>query len=455
MITLPQFGPTCWFNALMMGLFYSQGMRNLMCTVMDKWKSRKHIQKDIYFTLSELIKKKYNGEMIPLYPEEFLKTLHKLDPKEFYYNPDIHEGSSHYAYLTSMLKLTRLFDDTVFFDIEFQNNTFIAFDGMQIGHEYDVLYEDDTKRFKYITNNVDINYNKNKNNNKNPNLIIFSMYRDMHLKENIPIKYLTSRTNGMITKDMSMVYNGREYIIDSLYLANFNINECNMGHAIAGVTCKSKRYMYNGWIKTTNDNGMGTLRNNISADPCALMEYDWLDDNNTYCINTARCKLDKSKINDTTTQLCFNFKKGLRTYFAVRRDIYDMKVNKASLPKFEKIIKKESTKTKAKESTKANNSTNAVKTVKTVKAVKAKKETVCKDNKVKHPDTGRCVKDIWRTDNCPKGYVKSKYFDICIKECPKESEEGLNLNQCIKKCKPGQVRNVSTNRCIKAPWYLQ
>jgi hypothetical protein len=435
MITLPQFGPTCWFNALMTGLFYSQGTRNLMCTVMDKWKSRKHIQKNIYFTLSELIKKKYKGEMTPLYPDELLKTLHKLDPKEFYYNPEIHAGSWHGAYLASILKLTRLMDDTMFFDIEFQNNKFFAFDGMEIGHEFDVSYHNVEKQFKFNKKNPN-----NVKNLKNPKLIIFSMFDDKtHLKQNTPVQYVTNRTTGMITKDASMTYNGREYIIDSLYLVNFNHNECNMAHAIAGVTCKSKRYMYNGWMKMTNDSGMRTLRNNVSIHPCELMEYDWFDDGNTYCINTALCKLDYTNTNDTSKQMCFNFNKGVRTYFAVRRDIYDMKFNKASLPNFEKVpVKKES---------------NVVKADKADKAVKAKKENVCKDkDKVKHPDTGRCVKDIWRTENCPKGYVKSKYFDICIKECPKESEEGPIVNQCIKKCKPGQVRNFATNRCIKAPW---
>lgn len=442
MITLPQIGPNCWFNALMTGLFYSQGMRNLMCTVMDKWKSRKHVQKNIYFTLSELIKKKYKGEMTPLYPEELLKTLHKLDPIEFYYDPEIHAGEWHAPYLTSMLKLTRLFDDTVFFDIEPENNALFAFDSLEVGHEFDVLYLADQKQFQHTVkhrdkDNTDINSIKSININKNPKLIVMTMYDNTNLKENTPIMYVSSGTNGMITKDMSMTYNGHEYIIDSVYLGNFNDDLCNMGHAIAGVTCKSKRYIYNGWVLATNDNGMGVNRKNVSADPCALMEYDWLKDGNTYCINTAFCKLDRT--NDLKTKICFNFKKGERTYFAIRRDIYDMKINKASLPKFEEIVKAANAK--------------AVKTKESVKAVKTKKETVCKDNKVKHPDTGRCVKDIWRTDNCPKGYTKSKYFDICVKECPKESEEGPNVNQCIKKCKPGQVRNASTNRCIKAPFH--
>lgn len=58
----------------------------------------------------------------------------------------------------------------------------------------------------------------------------------------IPIKYV---------KD-SIELHGKGYTPDGLFLSSFNYDQCNAGHGIAGVTCKGKRYLYNGWRSKIN-----------------------------------------------------------------------------------------------------------------------------------------------------------------------------------------------------------
>ena len=48
-------------------------------------------------------------------------------------------------------------------------------------------------------------------------------------------------------------FKGVEYNLDAVLLANWNIG---IGHAIAGITCKKKKYIYNGWTRTSMDPSM-------------------------------------------------------------------------------------------------------------------------------------------------------------------------------------------------------
>ena len=57
--TIPQLGPTCWFNALLIGLFYSHGMRNVMFGVCDKWKSDIKLVNILYQTVTDILQNKY------------------------------------------------------------------------------------------------------------------------------------------------------------------------------------------------------------------------------------------------------------------------------------------------------------------------------------------------------------------------------------------------------------
>jgi hypothetical protein len=62
------------------------------------------------------------------------------------------------------------------------------------------------------------------------------------------------------------------YKLESMLLNNHNSDSCNMGHALAGVTCRGQRYMYNGWVRGTKD---PAARGGIRNTACQLMPFDW------------------------------------------------------------------------------------------------------------------------------------------------------------------------------------
>jgi hypothetical protein len=120
--------------------------------------------------------------------------------------------------------------------------------------------------------------------------------------------------------DTTYVFNNRQYIIDSLYLTNFNDDSCKAIHAIAGVTCNNKRFMYNGWARDTVDAAIKQQQKSDIA--CPLMELDWAEDLD-FCIDTSKCSMRNMKIQNVKNTVCFNSAKGNRFIIAVRKDIYE------------------------------------------------------------------------------------------------------------------------------------
>ncbi len=116
-------------------------------------------------------------------------------------------------------------------------------------------------------------------------------------------------------------YRGVEYNLDSVILGD--IKENNMydsSHIIAGITCKKKRYVYNGWTRSSMDPVMATTEITRKI-PCELMKQDWnVNDDVDYCLNSINCKLDLLTNKKENTRLCFNFSKGSRTLIYVRKN---------------------------------------------------------------------------------------------------------------------------------------
>ena len=74
---------------------------------------------------------------------------------------------------------------------------------------------------------------------------------------------------------------------------------------ICGITCNNKRYIYNGWIKKVFPD----------YSSCDLIEYDWLNNDGHFCLNTEECKLN---VEIKRNELCFDVKKGYRIYLYVK-----------------------------------------------------------------------------------------------------------------------------------------
>jgi len=169
----------------------------------------------------------------------------------------------------------------------------------------------------------------------------------------------------------TLTYNGVEYIVDSLILANYNTS-CG-GHEIAGVTCNGQRYMYNGWLNTTKDAAM--KKQVFNKLPCPLMKYDWTKKTQNFCLDTKKCRLhfgDKSK--EEHAHMCFNFSRGSRIYTYIRKDLL------LPVPKKPIVVKPKTP--------------SPVELPKQPTLVKTEtySKKVCPEGKILNPKTGRCVK---------------------------------------------------------------
>jgi hypothetical protein len=125
--------------------------------------------------------------------------------------------------------------------------------------------------------------------------------------------------NSIQSMEEQIFYRGSEYNLDSVISGD--IQETNLyrpEHIIAGITCKKKKYVYNGWTRMSMDPAMATTK--ITRDiPCELMKQNWnIKDDVDYCLNSLNCQLDL--LTKKNAKLCFNFSKGYRTLIYVKKN---------------------------------------------------------------------------------------------------------------------------------------
>ena len=426
-ISLKQYGPTCWFNSILMVLLYSDESRKLLLKKSNKWNKKinvlntiKYILENKYLRTDKIFKDYEYFDKIR--PEFILKELYKYNNKKFIIDPDVNKsGYKSALYIRKIYKLLGV--KVLYLDLDFK-----------------------TKNLYYsLFNNVEIVslnnagtislYNKIKNFStiikyfKNPDVIIINIKEkidDIHypswykINDNIFNVNKYNDIKNFSTLNNEVNNNKDIYVQDSILLANYNSNVG--GHSIAGITCKGDKYVYNGWTRTTIDpNIKSNLKvkdwkemrvnneywyfhipsgkivketdtsypKNFPAEeffgkknieiPCELMKYDWnIIKNNEFCLNPKKCILDEMNIND----LCFSFNKGDREVIYVKK-IKDNKLN-------------------------------------------IKNDKKCPEGKVMNPLTNRCIK------------IKT------INKLPEKT-----LSKPDKKCPEGKVINPLTNKCIK------
>lgn len=130
---------------------------------------------------------------------------------------------------------------------------------------------------------------------------IHMLVNEYYLLDNI-----LNRTNipNIQSKADTIIYNGETYDLDSVIL----VTKTTKDHAITGITCHNKRYVYNGWIVANNS-------------PCELSRFHWdvkKEDvpENDFCINPFECGLTMM----TAKKNCFSFSHGERVLIYVKRN---------------------------------------------------------------------------------------------------------------------------------------
>jgi hypothetical protein len=436
-LTPKQVGPICWFMATFVAMFYSQRSRKILLEASKSW-NKKNI---LFETLHNILNDKYlkvgsrDSENYKKFSDNtFINILSYLniENKRFFpYDPKTVSGGFYPEfYIGKLYKLLNV--DYKIFDYYIKDNTLVY---SYLNEEYNILsYTIKKKRVEFDFDFASLigKIQKCPENNYAPPILIIKvndrgtdMFYNTILRNNI--------INDVATKDSlksmreQIYYNGKEYNLDSVILINWNINKYN-GHAIAGITCKKKKYIYNGWTRTSMD---PVMANKIITRkiPCELMKYNWkIIKNNDFCLNTAKCIPEILKKKLKIKDVCFNFSKGRKLLIYVRKD--------------------------AKPDTSIDSDTNSIKSP--IKQPK-KSPKKCPEGKVLNPKTGRCIL-IKSTVNKPRVIHKSP------KKCPEGKVLNPKTGRCIlikstvnnprvipkspKKCPEGKVLNPKTGRCI-------
>jgi len=204
---------------------------------------------------------------------EILKQLREMNNKEFPYNPDDNEP----YYMDSYIyKLYNLFGvDCKMFD-----------------------YIPERQELYYSSINKDVDVYKD--DKHAPTILIITIEGFLIQFENNKI-YDDKVIRELTSMKEEITYNGVGYILDSVYLGN--ANDTDLNHAIVGMTCKKKKFVFNG----------EPVKNERNF-PCVLMRHDWniLQDRDFYLWDND-CELhDKPTKADENR---YNFSEGKRRSF--------------------------------------------------------------------------------------------------------------------------------------------
>ena len=340
-----QHGPVCWFNALLVGMFYSQYSRSLLLEKIKTLKYDKENEDTLYlFTIFDYIlnykyvkSKNYEKDvevLARLKPDEILKELHKYNKELFYINKSVGHRPEHY-----LKPMYNLFNVDFLMLYELEDNKYVldrgCFEDKIVKERSDGGY---TVNFKNI--NVDKAQILLKS---NPEVLclhsvvgdkytvsykneLHNLYRDNYGLNHILVKN-PSDIKNLKSKKEEIVYNGEKYVLDSVIIGNFdsNKNDKTGGHAVVGIKCNNNKYVYNGWMTITDDPGIKEKyiynKNNLDT-PCDLMKYNW-DVNNkdeSFCLNWKACKLDKI-LDVVPEDMCFSFAKGYRQLIYIKKSL--------------------------------------------------------------------------------------------------------------------------------------
>jgi hypothetical protein len=326
-ITIPQFTETCWFNALLMALLYSDGTRQYL--LKNLINSELYIKnKGLYDIFIDILENRYykseeGSDAIyfdELKPEKILKFLHNADKNTFYFDPDKYVGHKGEIYLVRLFEYFGLKDKVVYMFKDNKDYFYSPLNNEPLIREYNVLDESNK-----ITNEkgirVDFEYcgtDKSCIPKTDPDMIVVTPY-DVPK----PATIYKSSTPAITVESNEIQevieYKNSLYKISSLLTTNWNPQKCSMDHQMAGVICENKRYIYNGWTRNTLDPAkISAYENEIGSVPCELMEFDWLLNKNDFCLAKNRCEIkEKTKLSG----LCFNASRvDDNTYIYVRVD---------------------------------------------------------------------------------------------------------------------------------------
>ncbi|AGE49601.1 hypothetical protein ATCVCan0610SP_782L [Acanthocystis turfacea Chlorella virus Can0610SP] len=311
-----QRGEVCWFASLMMTMFFSQYMRGVSSAHAKKIASKKDWKSDIAKAML-LIMKNYEIDSLDsnvgkLEPRAFLKALRKYDSSYFNDGPS-EDLSAHYApYQHKLLAFLEIPHLSLVVKRGYLNATYSAYNFDLPLDDY--KWEDAVKTMNPVGSFIDI---------EDPEVILIHREAgESHLHSSWKYPKPDVHDVGglnLVRHPNTITYNSNKYVLDSCILPSYvTTKACTMGHAVAGITCNDKRFVYNGWAVDSGDSSMAGARKVTRSVPCALMPSDWAADK-SLCINTDACSMNEVNAKKKGREFCFEaFKRSTVVY--VRED---------------------------------------------------------------------------------------------------------------------------------------
>jgi len=352
---IPQFGGTCWFNAILMIVLYSQNMRKILIKEAKNWSNPNSFLKIIKSILKNYDKpEKVREFFAKIKPELILfKMLKSFDDKEMikFLKTSIKNGSDigyYHDYIIRFLKYIGI--NTLDIVVIKQKGWVYNSTNYLLNTDKEFSYIYDTKnksRFSFLKDFDDFKDEIKKKTKKTkvfeeikkiltdiPDVLIVKHeevmdntlskdnynFMNYYIPEFNGSSYSSSfMIRGLDTYNDIIYLNGHKYKLEAVTLENYNYDDNEFSHAICGITCNNNRYVYNGWNAQTNDPSLKTTGSFVS--PCALIKYDWdLRKDEPFCLNINTCKLDFLKSSVDKDNLCFSFAKGERILIYARVD---------------------------------------------------------------------------------------------------------------------------------------
>jgi len=409
-LTPKQVGPICWFMATFVAMFYSQRSRKLLLESSKSWDVKKGIfpifwnnRKKLFTLLKHVLDDKYlktenrESKDYKNYKRfsdntfgKILTLLNMIDKKSFPYIPNyIRGGFELEYYIGKLYKLLNIdyilydynpADDVLLYSYLNENLNKASY---RIERRYIVIEVDGDRKFKYVEEDII------------PPPILMVIVRHEADKGNATFNSFLFPNNTIdegVTKENlksmneQIFFKGVEYNLDAVLLANWNVG---IGHAIAGITCKKKKYIYNGWTRTSMDPSM--VNQLITRKiPCELMKYDWnVKNDGDFCLNTAKCIPEALQHQLKNTDICFNFSKGTRLLIYVRKDS-NHNTSAESNTNNSKSPTEQTSKSSIPDVSLLNTNIGG-KRILTKKKPIVKPPKICPQGKVLNPKTGRCI----------------------------------------------------------------
>jgi len=484
-ITLQQFGGTCWFNALLTAMLYSDESRKLLLQKSRTW----DLSIPVFETLAFIIRNKYfrtgNNYDDYLYfkfvmPENILLELNEYNPKKFIFNPvKNREGYHSHLYIRKLYKLLGV--NVLYLDYDTINDKYYysLFNNLIIEREKkaliykEVKYKDRTVIDELINNHdiliINVLSVKNIENNKNKTG-----------KFIYPPHYLI--TDKIKNETDTITFKNQKYNQDSVMIGNSNTKDPL--HSIVGIKCMGVKHVYNGWTRQTIDPSLG--KQIIEDDgkievPCEYMRFEWkTDEKNEFMIDPFTCTLvDKyKKLPIKKLVFSFNSVNRLMIYTKIieKSPPIVVPVVPVVAPVFIDVV--------IPNASPDGMSIGAVSTLqavirrkladkvpsdeaKTLQAVIRRKladkvptdasktlQAIIRRRIIKKPEPLKpkpAPKPAGKTKICAEGSTLNPETNRCNKNCTPIQEKSINTGRCIKKCTDKQARNVETNRCKKIP----